>query len=171
MKRFVDVSYHGSHYDISHEEYLKKSYPNVLYSYYLKEKYKMIFIFHSSNKGKIKKKDITFYFRKKKVNSKFLLPFRLFFLIKKKNPDIILSHSIRYIHFTALLRLFLPKKVVILIQHHGESPPFSTGKRALIRYCDKFIDGYFTKLSGANKNIIFIHFPLVFFCNNKHIQL
>ncbi len=141
MKIF-DVSYHGSHYDLSPEEYLIKSESNIRYASYLKNNYSLLFIFHTSSNKKIKEKGITYFFRKKKWNSKVLLPLKLSWIVRKNCPDIILVHSIFYIHFAAFLRFFIPDKAVILIQNHGELPPVSYLKKVLIRYCDKYIDGY-----------------------------
>lgn len=157
--RFIDLSYHGSHYNLSCEEYLIKAESNIRYASYFKDTYATLFIFHSGSNKSIEEKGMAYNFRKKKLNSKILLPLKLSWFIKNYNPEVILVHSIIYIHFATFLRLFVPRKTIILIQNHGELPPGSYLKKKLIRYCDKYIDGYLftSKKMGQpwiNQNLI-----------------
>ncbi|MEW7280220.1 glycosyltransferase family 4 protein [Aquimarina sp. 2201CG1-2-11] len=140
--KIVDISYHSSHWGLSTSEYLKISQPNIGYASQLPNNYTTSFVFHSKNSETIVIDEVTYIFKQKSTNSKIRFPFRLSSEIRKLQPDAILVHSLTYLHFAAFLRLFLPKKIIILVQHHGELPTTHPLKKKIIQWSDHFIDGY-----------------------------
>lgn len=140
--KLIDLSYHGSYYHLSAEDYLLKSITNIGYATFLKDRYDISFIFHSRQNNKLLKDGIAYRFRKKTFNSKFWFPISLSLKIARTQPDVIIVHSLFYIHFAAFLRFFVSRHTIIFIQHHGESIPISSVKRSIISYCDRYINGY-----------------------------
>jgi len=140
--RIIDLSYHASYLDLSPEAYLKKAESNIGYSRFLKDEHDLTFIFHSAFNKRLSRDGVTYIFRKKRFNSKWLLPLSLTSLISRMKPDVILVHSIIYIHFAAFLKPFLPGRTVIFIQNHAEKIPKSGLKKIAIRRSEKAIKGF-----------------------------
>ncbi len=140
--KIIDLSYHSSYIDLSPEEYIKKARSNIGYSNYLKDDHELTFIFHSSHNKQFSIEGVKYIFRKKRINSKWLIPLSLTLYISRLKPDVVLVHGMIYIHFAAFLKLFLPSKTEIFIQNHAEKVPDSILKRTVFRGCRNFIKGY-----------------------------
>lgn len=140
--RIIDLSYHSSYLDLTPEAYLKKAESNIGYSHFLKGDHEVIFIFHAAYNKRLSIDGVTYIFRKKHINSKWLIPLSLTISISRMQPDVILVHAMIYIHFAAFLKLFLPSKTQIFIQNHAEITPDSVIKKTVIKLSSKAIKGY-----------------------------
>ncbi len=140
--RIIDLSFHGSYLDSSADEYLQKAQPNTGYAAFLKDRHSILFVFHSGHNSEITKDSISYFFRRKYNNSMWLFPIRLAWWIRKKQPDVVLVHSIMYIHFAVFLKCFLRSGVQVFIQNHAEKVPRSTLKSRLVQFLDPYINGY-----------------------------
>ena len=138
----VDISFHSSHHHLTISEYLEVSEPNIGYAHYLNRNSKITYIFHHNEDKVFSKNGVNYIFKKKQSNSKLKFPFKLVLQIRKLKPDVILVHSLTYVHFAAILKCFLPKKTIVLVQHHGSISTSNWLKSKLIQKCDRYINGY-----------------------------
>lgn len=141
--KIADISYHSSYLDLTPEEYLQKANPNLGYADFLDGSNELIFFFHSKTATTIAKKNSTYIFRKKIKNNPLLFPILLSLKLRRMRPDVVLVHSIIYIHFAAFLRFFLSRRTKIFVQNHAEKTPQSSIKKWVVAMCDPMIDGYF----------------------------
>jgi len=130
--------------------------PNIVDEYYkinkfsfafdflflLQEKFNItVFDFIGVNKS-FNKQGIQFNYLKRKHNNKVIVPWSLFFKIKKLNPDYVYIQSLAYPHFILLLSLFLKNNCKVIVQDHADSYP-SGLKKTVFKWADKIIDLYF----------------------------
>lgn len=73
--------------------------------------------------------------------NKFWIPIRANRLVARANPDVVLVHGLIFPQQVLALRLLLPKRCRIMVQHHAERPGGGVLQR-LQRLADKYIDGY-----------------------------
>ena len=140
--KLIDVSYHASYLENTAEEYLARARTNIGYAEHLVKTYEILFVFHTGIKTELIQNGIRYIFRKKTRNNRWLMPWSLNWKLKKEQPDVVLVHSIMYIHFAVLLKLFIGSKSKVYIQNHAEKVPGSWWKRKLIQNLDPYIDGY-----------------------------
>ncbi|WP_276134204.1 glycosyltransferase family 4 protein [Polluticoccus soli] len=81
-------------------------------------------------------------------SSFFHIPVKAHKQLKQFNPDVVLVQGLIFPVQTWLLRRALGPQVVILVQHHGESPFVSNLKWFFQRLADKAIDGYLFTAKG-----------------------
>ena len=140
--KLVDISYHSSYFDSTAEDYLVKASPNTGYANFLKQHYKIVFVFHSGANTCFKRDGIKYLFRRKTHNNRLILPLFINRRLRKEKPDVVLVHSIMYIHFAVFFKLFIASHAKVFIQNHAEKVPSSRLKRKLIQFLDPYIDGY-----------------------------
>ncbi|MFD0750606.1 glycosyltransferase family 4 protein [Mucilaginibacter calamicampi] len=86
---------------------------------------------------------------KHSVNYKFIrftkweltFPFKLHHTIRQLKPDVVFIHGLHFPLQVMQLRLFLGKRVKIIVQHHAERP-FTGIKKYLQRVAVPFVDAY-----------------------------
>ena len=100
-----------------------------------------VFDFISINNS-FKRGGIQFNYLKRNHNNKALLPWKMFFKIKKLNPDVVYVQGLAYPLYILVLRLFLKSSSKIIVQDHADSYP-SGLKKHLFKWADKVVDLYF----------------------------
>lgn len=150
MIKLIDLNYHN-HSDISNpEEVLELQEASIGFVDFIKEKLSIQLIKHSNYEGEKCINDVKYVFLKSK--NKFLnIPFKTHRYIRKQNPDIILIQGLIFPLQLIALKLILPKKTKIIVQHHGERP-FPGIKEFFQKMADHFIDVYlFTSIENADE--------------------
>jgi len=131
-----------------------------------------------SFRGSIRKNQVEYHFLKPSAFTN-LFPFRLNFYLRKLNPDVVFVHGLIFPLHVLWLRIFMKRKVKIVIQNHAE-PPLKFHKAILQRIVDRFVSCYFftsymqAKLwldSGqiSDKNLVYqvMEAPSIFYPINK----
>lgn len=91
------------------------------------------------------KNNITYYFVKDKFGSRirfWQLPIRFLRRVKELDADVIHVHSLTRSLQTCLLRLLLPKKTAIIVQHHGGRSP-GLLRRTVHNLLNRVADAFF----------------------------
>ncbi len=96
--------------------------PNIVDEYYKINKFSFAFDFIGVNKS-FKKEEIQFNYLKRSHNNKVFFPWKMFFKIKKLNPDVVYIQSLAYPHYILVLQLFLKFSCKIIVQDHADSYP------------------------------------------------
>ena len=150
MIKLIDVNYH-THSNISNpEEVLELQKASIGFVDFIKEKLSIQLIKHSNYEGEKCINGVKYVFFKSR--NKFLhIPFKTHRYIQKQKPDIILIQGLIFPLQLIALKLILPKKTKIIVQHHGERP-FSSIKKFFQKIADHFIDTYlFTSIENSNE--------------------
>jgi glycosyltransferase involved in cell wall biosynthesis len=135
MPSLVDLTYY-SNSDKKPDQIIADQEPAVAFSEYLQTTIE--FIKHSQHRDTYKKKNIKFTFFKRS-NNFWSIPFHTHNYIRQMDADLILVQGFIFPIQLILLRLSLPSKVKILVQHHGEQP-FLGIKYLFQKLSGKYID-------------------------------
>jgi len=150
MIKLIDLNYY-SHSNLSKvEEVLELQKASIGFVDFIKEKLSIQLIKHLNYEGEQKVNAVRYIFFKSK--NKFLhIPFKTHRYIQKENPDIILIQGLIFPLQLIFLKMILPQKTKIIVQHHGEKP-YSGIKKIFQKIADHFIDIYlFTSKENANE--------------------
>jgi glycosyltransferase involved in cell wall biosynthesis len=118
MPSLVDLTYY-SNSDKKPDEIVADQQPALAFSEYLQTTIE--FIKHSRRRDTYKNKNIQFTFFKRR-NNFWSIPFHTHKYIRQIDADVILVQGFIFPLQLIILRLTLPSKVKILVQHHGEQP-------------------------------------------------
>lgn len=149
MIKLIDLNYH-THSNLSNpEEVLELQKASIGFVDFIKEKLSIQLIKHLNYEGEKCFDGVKYVFFKSK--NKFLhIPFKTHRYIQKQNADIILIQGLIFPLQLIALKLILPKKAKIIVQHHGEKP-FPGIKKYFQKIADHFIDRYlFTGRENAD---------------------
>lgn len=86
--------------------------------------------------------DVKFEYIKKRFNYKWLFPWKVFFKLKKLNPDVVYVQGLTFPHFIIVMCLFLKSSTKILVHEHANICP-KNWKKLIYKWTDNFIDIYF----------------------------
>ena len=101
-----------------------------------------------------RKKGVVFTYLKRKHNNPFVFPLRLFFKLKKLNPDVVYVQGLSYPHFIIVMRYFLKPTCKITVHDHANKLPKGFIKRIVFKKADKHVNTYFfTSKSHANRYV------------------
>ena len=155
--KLIDLNYHPNNECTRPEEILKKHETSLGYLHFIKQKLKAQVVKHINYEGTRVADGIEYVFFKRR-NNFFQIPFRTNSWIKKQQPNLVLVQGTIFPLQVIALRMQLGKKVVIALQHHGETP-FKGIKKSLQQLASRFVNAYFfTALDNAaewrNQNII-----------------
>jgi glycosyltransferase involved in cell wall biosynthesis len=150
MIKLIDVNYHTHSNICNPEEVLELQKASIGFVDFIKEKLSIQLIKHLNYEGEKYVNGVKYVFFKSK--NKFLhIPFKTHRYIRKQKPDIILIQGLIFPLQLITLKLMLPKKTKIMVQHHGERP-FPGIKKFFQKIADHFIDTYlFTSIENANE--------------------
>ena len=125
--RIVDVNFIFDENLATHEEQLKQHYTVVGWAEALQRKgVEVIAIKRFKSDRKLQLNGVLYYFIKDGFPGHpkaWQFPLRLLKTVSSLEPDIVHLHGLFFSMQTFLLRLFLKKKTVIVIQHHGGPIP------------------------------------------------
>lgn len=150
MIKLIDLNYH-THSNLSKpEEVLELQKASIGFVDFIKEKLSIQLIKHLNYEGEKNKNGVRYNFFKSK--NKFLhIPFKTHRYIQKQNPDIILIQGLIFPLQLIALKIMLPKKTKIVVQHHGEKP-FTGIKKIFQKIADNYVDYYlFTTVENAEE--------------------
>ena len=150
MIKLIDLNYH-THSNLSNpQEVLELQKASIGFADFIKEKLSIQLIKHLNYESEKYINGVKYVFFKSK--NKFLhIPFKTHRYIRKQNPDIILIQGLIFPLQLIALKLILPQRTKIIVQHHGERP-FPGIKKFFQKIADHFIDMYlFTSIENANE--------------------
>ena len=148
MIKVVDVVYHcHKEYD-QPQQVIAKHAPSLGFTDYIKDRLDISFVKHSNYEGFQKIDNVPFAFFKSR-NRFFYIPFKTHRYIKNLDPDIVIVEGLIFPLQLMMLKLFLARKCIIVVQHHGESP-YKGYKKILQQLSGKFISLFlFTSCENA----------------------
>jgi glycosyltransferase involved in cell wall biosynthesis len=145
--RVVDIVYYAHNDYTSPEEVVKKHKPSYGFIPHIGEKLNLQLIKHLNYEGQYDDNGIETHCFKSR-NNFWYIPFKTHKSIKRNNPDIVIIQGFIFPIQLVLLKLQLPK-VLVVVQHHGEVP-FNGYKKLFQKLADYFINAYtFTSFGNA----------------------
>ena len=147
MPLLIDLNFHSNigFKDVS--EILEKQKPALKFSRYLENE--MLFVKHADLQETYTIENIKYIFFKKR-NRMFSIPIKTLKYLRKQEYKIILVQGFIFPFQLILLKIFLPKKAKIIVQHHGELP-FSGIKSILQKISLQKIDAcIFTSIENSH---------------------
>jgi glycosyltransferase involved in cell wall biosynthesis len=150
MIKLIDLNYH-THSNLSNpQEVLELQKASIGFVDFIKEKLSIQLIKHLNYESEKYINCVKYVFFESK--NKFLhIPFKTHRYIRKQNPDIILIQGLIFPLQLIALKLILPQRTKIIVQHHGERP-LPGIKKFFQKIADHFIDMYlFTSIENANE--------------------
>jgi len=150
MLKLIDLNYH-THCDLSKpEDVLELQKASIGFAAFIKEKLSIELIRHMNYEGEKLIDGIKYVFFKSK-NKSWYIPFKTHRYIQKQSPDIVLIQGLIFPLQLITLKIMLPEKTKIIVQHHGEKP-YHGFKKLLQKIADHYIDIYlFTSAENANE--------------------
>jgi glycosyltransferase involved in cell wall biosynthesis len=150
MIRLIDLNYHAHSNLSSAEEVLELQKASIGFVDFIKGKLSIQLIKHCNYEGEKNVNGVKYIFFKNK--NKFLhVPFKTHRYIRKQNPDIILIQGLIFPLQLIALKILLPKKTKIMVQHHGENP-FLGIKKVFQKIADRYVSFYlFTSIGNAEE--------------------
>jgi Glycosyltransferase len=146
MPMLIDLNFHSNSGFKDISEILEKQKPALQFSKYLKNE--MLFIKHADIEDTCTLEHINYIFFKRR-NGLFSIPVKTLKYLRKQESKIILVQGFIFPFQLILLKIFLPKKTKIIVQHHGELP-FTGIKRLLQKLSLKQIDAcLFTSIENS----------------------
>ena len=166
MIRLIDLNYHAHSNLSSAEEVLELQKASIGFVDFIKGKLSIQLIKHCNYEGEKNVNGVKYIFFKNK--NKFLhVPLKTHRYIQKQNPDIILIQGLIFPLQLIALKILLPKKTKIMVQHHGEKP-FGGIKKMLQKIADRYVNLYlFTSVENAE---VFIKNEIIS-ARNKCIEI
>lgn len=146
MIKLIDLNYHAHSKLSSAEEVLEIQKASVGFVEFIKEKLSIQLIKHCNYEGEKNLNGVKYIFFKNK--NKFLhIPVKTHRYIQKQNPDIILIQGLIFPLQLIALKIILPKKTKIIVQHHGEKP-FTGIKKWFQKIADRYVSFYLFTSNG-----------------------
>ena len=128
MPLLIDLNFHSNIGFKDTTEILEKQKPAINFSRYLEND--ILFIKHADLHDTQTLENIKYIFFKK-GNGLFSFPVKTFLYLRKQRPKIILVQGFIFPLQLLLLKLFIPRKIKIIVQHHGEAP--FTGMKGILQ--------------------------------------
>lgn len=148
MIKIVDLVYYCHNEYDQPQQVLDKHAPSLGFVDFIKDRLNISFVKHANYEGieKINNIEYTFF---KSNNSFWHIPFKTHRCIKKQDPDIVIVEGLVFPLQLMMLKLFLNRNCIIVVQHHGESP-YKGYKKILQKLSGKFISLFlFTSCENA----------------------
>ncbi len=140
MISLVDITFHANTEYTDTNALVKAQSVSLIYVETLRQKMDIEVIKHINNPQTIIH-ELPGYKFFRTGNSFFNIPVATMIYLTKRKPDIILVQGLIFPIQVLALRLFLGKKVKILLNHHADRP-FTSLKRFIQKIADSYIDQY-----------------------------
>ena len=131
--KFIDLHLNPEEQGENLSALMQKYASNINYVFHLSANIEPVFIQHGQTSCATRVQNTEFIVRKGQNNFLYLL--RLFYDVKKLQPDVVLLHGFLKPHRILILRWILGKHVRMLLQNHGDQP-------------QKGLRGFFQKLAA-----------------------
>lgn len=119
------------------------------YADYLSKLLDFIIIKHINYEGQETRNDVIYTFFKNR-NKFFHIPLKTLLYIRKEHPDFIIVQGTKFPLQVILLKIFLAKRSVIIVQDHGNMPAKGI-KKVLQQIADRCTDAYLFTAMGNVK--------------------
>lgn len=158
MLRFIDLSFHASNKNIPVKEAIGRYAHSYGYTRFLKQWMEVEVLLHLPAKQQEIVDGIT-YTSLKGRNGFFNIPLNTLRYLRKQKPDIVLVQGMIYPVQVILLRFFLGRSAVVLVQSRGGKVPYHNLKLFFYKLADECVTGYMcTAIQNVNdwiaKNVI-----------------
>lgn len=150
MIKLLDLTYYA-HTDMSTaQQVIKKHAVANGYARHLHQKLDLLFVKHAAFEGFDDHDGILRHFFRSR-NKFWHIPFKSHRFIRSAKPDIVLVQGLVFPLQTLILRMMLPRRTKMVVQHHAELP--ASGIKGLIqKWAFRSVDAFmFTDHGNANK--------------------
>jgi len=146
--KLIDLNFYPNNECSRPDEILKKHETSLGYLHFINQKLIVQVVKHLNYEGTRMVDGIEYAFFKRRNNFS-QIPFRTNLWVKKQQPDLVLVQGFIFPLQLIALKMTLGKKVIIVLQHHGEIP-FKGIRKWLQQLASRFVDAYFfTALENA----------------------
>lgn len=148
MIRVIDISFYANNEYTDIAMLVKQHQASLGYIDHLKEHVSIQVVKHLDYEGTEIIKNVK-YSSFKSRNSFGHIPFKTIRYIKSEKPDMVIVQGLVFPIQLTWLKISLGKRVIVLAQHHGETP-FQGIKKWVQKIADRFTTGYlFTSIENA----------------------
>lgn len=148
MIKIVDLVYYCHNEYDQPQQVIEKHGPSLGFVNFIKGRLNISFVKHANYEGFENIDHVPFAFFKSR-NHFFYVPFKTHRYLAKLDPDIVIVEGLSFPLQLMMLKLFLNRNCIIVVQHHGESP-YKGYKKILQKISGKFISLFlFTSCENA----------------------